>query len=227
MKVAILKSTLSRKNLMALTGLFLCFFLVIHLLGNLQLLLPPERAEGSFNYYSDLLSGNIFIMMISYVLYFSLIAHAVDALVITVKNKKAAAKYAYDDRKQVSKWYSRNMGVLGTILLIFLVIHFKDFWYLYKLGAVPNDKEGYKNLYVVVIHAFESWWYVLLYVVAMLALGYHLLHGFKSAVRTLGLYHPRYAAYVKIFGLIYSYAITIGFSIIPIYVHLTQFGLWN
>jgi succinate dehydrogenase / fumarate reductase cytochrome b subunit len=64
-------------------------------------------------------------------------------------------------------------------------------------------------------------------VVAMLALGYHLLHGFKSAVRTLGLYHPRYAAYVQIFGVVYSYAITIGFSIIPVYVHLTQFGLWN
>ncbi|SEA79344.1 succinate dehydrogenase cytochrome b subunit [Pedobacter hartonius] len=227
MKVAILKSTLSRKNLMALTGLFLCFFLVIHLLGNLQLLLPAERAEGSFNYYSDLLSGNIFIMMISYVLYFSLIAHAVDALVITLKNKKVAAKYVYDDRKQVSKWYSRNMGILGTILLIFLVLHFKDFWYLYKFGAVPVDKEGYKNLYVVVLYAFKSWWYVLLYVCAMLALGYHLLHGFKSAVRTLGLYHPRYASYVQIFGVIYSYAITIGFSVIPVYVHLTQYGLWN
>jgi succinate dehydrogenase / fumarate reductase cytochrome b subunit len=223
----ILSSTLSRKNLMALTGLFLCFFLVIHLLGNLQLLLPPARAEGSFNSYSHLLSGNIFIKLISYMLYFSLIAHAVDAMIITIKNKKAVSRYTYDDRKQVSKWYSRNMGILGTILLIFLVVHFKDFWYPYKFGTVPKDKEGYKNLYVVVIYAFRSWWYVLLYVVAMLALGYHLLHGFKSAVRTLGLYHPRYAAYVQIFGVVYSYAITIGFSIIPVYVHLTQFGLWN
>lgn len=212
---------------MALTGLFLCFFLVIHLLGNLQLLLPPERAEESFNYYSNLLSGNIFIMMISYVLYFSLIAHAIDALVITLKNRRTAAKYAYDDRKQASKWYSRNMGILGTLLLIFLVIHFKDFWYVYKFGVLPYDRNGNKDLYLIVVHAFKSWWYVLVYVCSMFALGFHLLHGFKSAVRTLGLYHPRYAAYIQTFGLIYSYAITIGFSIIPVYVHLIQFGLWN
>lgn len=221
----LLQSTLSRKNLMALTGLFLCFFLVIHLLGNLQLLLPKAEAHDSFNHYSSLLSGNIFIKIISYVLYFSLVAHALDAAVITWKNRKTAARYAYDDRKKVSKWYSRNMGILGTILLIFLVIHFKDFWYQYKFGTLPTDQQGDKDLYLIVVNAFESWWYVLLYVLSMLALGYHLLHGFKSAVRTLGLYHPGYAAFIGTFGKIYSYAITIGFTIIPIYVHLSQFGL--
>jgi succinate dehydrogenase / fumarate reductase cytochrome b subunit len=225
MKLSFLTSTLSRKNLMALTGLFLCFFLIIHLLGNLQLLLPKDTAADSFNHYSALLSGNIFIKAISYILYVSLIAHAIDAFVITVKNRKSAGKYAVDDRKKVSKWYSRNMGILGTILLVFLVIHFKDFWYVYKFGSLPVDNQGNKNLYVIVINAFASWWYVLLYVVSMLALGYHLLHGFKSAVRTLGLYHPRYAGYVQTFGVVYSYAITIGFSLIPIYVHLTHFGL--
>jgi len=227
MKLSFLKSTLSRKNLMALTGLFLCFFLVIHLLGNLQLLLPPEEAQLSFNYYSNLLSGNIFIIMISYVLYLSLIAHAADALVITYKNKKTAAKYIYDDRKQASKWYSRNMGVLGTILLVFLVIHFKDFWYIYKFGVLPYDRNGNKDLYVIVVNAFSTWWYIVIYVCAMFALGFHLLHGVKSAVRTLGLYHPRYAAYVKVIGTVYSYVITIGFSVIPVYVYIIQFGLCN
>ena len=225
MKLSFLTSTLSRKNLMALTGLFLCFFLLIHLLGNLQLLLPKERASEMFNWYSNLLSSNIFIMMISYVLYFCLIAHAADALIITIKNKKSTVKYAYDDRKQVSKWYSRNMGILGTLLLIFLVIHFKDFWYVYKFGTLPYDRYGNKDLYAIVVNAFKSWWYVLIYVFSMFALGYHLLHGFKSAVRTLGLYHPRYAGYVQIFGTFYSYALTIGFSVIPVYVHLIQFGL--
>jgi succinate dehydrogenase / fumarate reductase cytochrome b subunit len=225
MKLSFLTTTLSRKNLMALTGLFLCFFLLIHLLGNLQLLLPKERAQEMFNWYSALLSSNIFIMMISYVLYFCLVAHAVDALIVTIKNKKSTVKYAYDDRKQVSKWYSRNMGLLGTILLIFLVIHFKDFWYVYKFGTVPYDRNGNKDLYAIVVNAFYSWWYVLIYVCSMFALGYHLLHGFKSAVRTLGLYHPRYAAYVRVFGIFYSYFLTIGFSVIPVYVHLTHFGL--
>ena len=225
MKLSFLKTTLSRKNLMALSGLFLCFFLIIHLLGNLQLLLPANTAADSFNHYSALLSGNIFIKMISYILYVSLIAHAIDAMIITLKNRKAAGKYAFDKRKKVSKWYSRNMGILGTILLIFLVIHFKDFWYVYKFGALPLDAAGNKDLYTIVINAFSSWWYVLLYVLSMLALGFHLLHGFKSAVRTLGLYHPRYAGYVQVFGTVYSYVIAAAFSFIPIYVHLTHFGL--
>jgi succinate dehydrogenase / fumarate reductase cytochrome b subunit len=202
-----------------------CFFLVIHLLGNLQLLLPAAIAEGSFNHYSHLLSGNIFIKGVSYILYLSLIAHAVDALIISIKNRKTAGRYAYDNRRQNSKWYSRNMGILGTILLIFLVMHFADFWYVYKFGITALDKDGNKNLYVIVVHAFQSWWYVLLYVASMFALGYHLLHGFKSAVRTLGLYHPRYAAYVQTFGKVYSYSITIGFSIIPLYVYFTQSGI--
>ncbi|WP_219225262.1 succinate dehydrogenase cytochrome b subunit [Pedobacter antarcticus] len=225
MSVVLLESTLLRKNLMALTGLFLCFFLVIHLLGNLQLLLPATRASESFNSYSALLSGNIFIKVVSYILYFSLIAHAVDALVITIKNRKTAGKYAYDKRGSASKWYSRNMGILGSLLLIFLVIHFKDFWYVYKFESVPVDANGNKDLYAVVIYAFASWWYVLLYVLSMFALGYHLLHGFKSAVRTLGVYHPKYAGFVNSFGIIYSYAITFGFAVIPIYVHFTHFGL--
>jgi succinate dehydrogenase / fumarate reductase cytochrome b subunit len=205
---------------MSLTGLFLCFFLVIHLAGNLQLLLPEDQAQENFNNYSALLSGNIFIKIISYVLYLTLIAHAVDALFITIKNRKAASRYAYDQRKHASKWYSRSMGVLGSVLLIFLVIHFKDFWYVYKFGAIPYDQSGQKDLYRIVIGVFHSGWYVGFYVLSMFALGYHLLHGFKSAVRTLGLFHPVYAGYVHTFGMVYSYAITAGFSIIPIYIFL-------
>jgi succinate dehydrogenase / fumarate reductase cytochrome b subunit len=223
MNTSIVKSTLSRKNLMALTGLFLCFFLVIHLAGNLQLLLPKDKAAESFNNYSALLSGNIFIRIISYVLYFSLIAHALDALFITIKNRNTAPRYAYDQRKHSSKWYSRSMGVLGSILLIFLVIHFKDFWYVYKFGAIPYNHSGQKDLYRIVVGVFQSGWYVGFYVLSMFALGYHLLHGFKSAVRTLGLYHPVYAGYVNTFGKIYSYTITAGFCIIPVYIYFTQF----
>jgi len=208
---------------MALTGLLLCFFLVIHLLGNLQLLLPKDIVAERFNSYSALLSENIFIKVISYVLYVALIAHAIDGLIITFRNKKTGGKYAYDQRRKASKWYSRNMGVLGTILLIFLFIHFKDFWYIYKFGNLPYDAAGNKDLYRIVVNAFQSIWYVAGYTVAMFALGFHLLQGFKSACRTLGLYHPKFARYVGIFGKIYSYAITTGFTIIPMYIYICQF----
>src|SRR6202035_1827724 len=119
----LLRHTLTRKNLMALTGLFLCFFLVIHLFGNLQLLLPAESARWQFNFYSKLLSENIFIQLISYFLFASILAHAVYALLITRQNRRANGQgYAYDRRGAASKWYSRKMGLLGTVLLVFLVI---------------------------------------------------------------------------------------------------------
>jgi len=215
-------STLFRKYLMALTGLFLCFFLVIHLLGNLQLFLPAEQARNSFNGYSQLLSGNIFIKIISYVLYASIVIHSVDALVITVFNRKRAGNYEYDKRAVASKWYSRNMGILGTIILVFLVFHFKDFWYQYKFGTMPVDIAGNKDLYEIVIKAYEELWYVLFYVLAMFALGYHLLHGFYSAARTLGIYHPKYVSFIRIFGTWYSYIITLGFAAIPLYIYFTH-----
>lgn len=207
---------------MALTGLFLCFFLVIHLLGNLQLFLPAEEARSSFNSYSQLLSGNIFIKIISYVLYGSIVIHSVDALLITVFNRKKAGNYEYDKRAAASKWYSRNMGILGTIILVFLVFHFKDFWYQYKFGTMPMDSAGNKDLYEIVIKAYEDLWYVLFYVFAMFALGYHLLHGFYSAARTLGIYHPKYVSFIRVFGTWYSYIITLGFAAIPLYIYFTH-----
>ena len=210
---------------MATTGLFLCFFLVIHLLGNLQLLSPESVAREQFNWYSHLLSGNILIKLISYVLYLSLIGHAAYALLITRINLKAnGTKYVYDKRSQVSSWNSRNMGILGTIILIFLVIHFKDYWYQYKFGSLPVDVKGNKDLYTIVIRSFEQGWYVCIYEVSFVALGFHLLHGFFSASRTLGLYHPKYGKAIRWFGWIYSLSVTLGFMLIPIYIYYNQFS---
>jgi succinate dehydrogenase / fumarate reductase cytochrome b subunit len=219
----LLMHTLSRKNLMALTGLFLCFFLVIHLFGNLQLLLPAASARWQFNFYSKLLSENIFIALISYFLFASILAHAVYALLITRQNRRANGQgYAYDRRGVSSKWYSRNMGLLGTILLFFLVIHLRDFWYQLQFGHVPLDKDGQKDLYTLVVKVYQNGWYVLIYVLSMGALGYHLLHGFFSAARTLGFYNARYVQWVRIFGWIYSVGISAGFALIPVYIHFAR-----
>ncbi|MFC3560573.1 succinate dehydrogenase cytochrome b subunit [Pedobacter jamesrossensis] len=214
------QTTLTYKLVMAATGLFLCFFLVIHLLGNLQLLLPASAARTQFNWYSNLLSGNILIKIISYVLYLSLIGHAIYALLITRKNNTAnGSSYVYDKRARLSSWNSRNMGILGTIILIFLIIHFKDYWYVYKFGHLPLDAEGNKDLYSIVISSFRQGWYIVIYELSFIALGFHLLHGFFSASRTLGLYHPKYAWVVRALGWVYTLLITFGFMFIPIYIY--------
>ncbi|AJW63252.1 hypothetical protein VO54_01776 [Elizabethkingia miricola] len=214
-------NTLSRKMLMCLTGLFLGFFLLIHFLGNLQLFLPQEQAHLQFNAYSHFLSGNIVIKIVSLVLYTSIILHAIDGLVITIKNKKSGGTYQSDRRGRASKWYSRNMGILGTLILIFLVIHFQNFWYAYKFGSLPLDDKGNKDLYILVITVFKEWWYVVIYVISMIALCYHLIHGIYSAVRTLGLFHPKYVKWIKIAGVTYSVIISVGFALMPVYVFLT------
>ncbi|CAI9684509.1 hypothetical protein EAVNVH72_02719 [Elizabethkingia anophelis] len=206
---------------MCLTGLFLGFFLLIHFLGNLQLFLPQEQAHLQFNAYSHFLSGNIVIKIVSLVLYTSIILHAIDGLVITIKNKKSGGTYQSDRRGRASKWYSRNMGILGTLILIFLVIHFQNFWYVYKFGSLPLDDKGNKDLYILVVTVFKEWWYVVIYVISMIALCYHLIHGIYSAVRTLGLFHPKYVKWIKIAGITYSVIISVGFALMPVYVFLT------
>jgi len=194
---------------------------MIHFLGNLQLFLPKERAHLQFNAYSHFLSGNIIIEIVSYVLSASIILHAVDGLIITLKNKKSGANYQTDRRGRASKWYSRNMGLLGTFILIFLVIHFQNFWYVYKFGTIPLDENGNKDLYILVVTVFKEWWYVVIYVISMFALCYHLIHGIYSATRTLGLYHPKFIKWFKITGIAYSVIISAGFAMMPVYVFFT------
>src|ERR1700736_910041 len=112
----------------------------------------------------------------------SILVHAVYALLITIQNRRSnGRRYEYDRRSVSSKWYSRKMGLLGTIILLFLIIHLRDFWYHLQFGHVPLDKDGQKELYTLVVSIYQNVWYVLIYVLCMAALGYHLLHGFFSA----------------------------------------------
>jgi len=215
-------NTLSRKILMAVSGLFLCFFLLIHFLGNTQLFLATENAQQSFNAYSSFLTGNIFVKIVSYVLYLSILLHALYALIITIKNRQAGGNYVKDNRNRSSKWYSRNMGILGTIILIFIVLHFQNFWYVYKFGTVGLDPWGHKDLYTVVTEAFKQGWLVLVYVIAMIALAYHLIHGITSGIRTLGLFHPKFVHWINICAIAYSVIICLGFALMPIYIYFTH-----
>ncbi|RQO64153.1 succinate dehydrogenase [Pedobacter sp. KBW01] len=216
-------TSLQHKLWMSATGLFLCFFLVIHLLGNLQLFLDPGIAHEQFNWYSNLLAGNIIIKIISYILYTSIIGHTVYAILVTHKNTAASGtKYAYDKRGKASVWYSRNMGLLGTIIFLFLIIHMKDFWYQYKFTDLPLDAKGNKDLYTIVTKAYSELWYVLVYEIALIALGFHLLHGFFSAARTIGIFHPKYVRWIKVLGWVYTATITLGFMAMPVYVYLNS-----
>src|SRR5690606_6802881 len=218
-----IKNSITRKNLMALTGLFLSFFLIIHLAGNLQLLLPAEQAKLQYNSYSHFLGGNMIVIAISFVLYACILLHTLDAIYLAVKSRTAnGISYSRDRRGRASTWYSRHMMALGIIIFVFLVIHFKDFWYRYKFGTLPLDENGNRDLYTLVVVSFEQLWYVILYIISIIALGYHLLHGVFSAHRTIGLYHPVYNSMIKVLGIIFAVVITIGYIIIPVFIYLNH-----
>lgn len=125
-KTALLKSSIAKKYWMALTGLFLCLFLVGHLAGNLQLIFSDAL---HFNQYALFMTSNPAVKLLSYVTYISIIFHAVDGIMLTIQNKKARPiGYAKENASANSKFASRNMAVLGTLILVFIVTHMVNFW---------------------------------------------------------------------------------------------------
>jgi len=215
---ASLFSSLNGKKLvMALTGLFLITFLVVHLIGNLQLL--KADAGRSFNLYAEFMTTNPLVMLISYVLYAFILIHVIWSAILTSRNRAARGKVGYQMVRNSSHWTSRNMGILGTFIFIFIVIHMRDFWAVMHwggIGRVNYDGQEVKDLYSVVAQAFTRPWYVGLYVVSMLLLAFHLWHGFASAFQTLGLNHVKYNHAIKFIGRAFAIIVPAMFALIPI-----------
>lgn len=132
---ALLKSSIAKKYWMALTGLFLCTFLVGHLLGNLQLITKTgEEGRRAFNEYAYFMGHNIFIKVLSYLTYASILFHAIDGIALTLQNKKARpVNYAYTNPSANSSLPSRWMAVLGTLILVFIATHMANFWWKMKI----------------------------------------------------------------------------------------------
>ena len=122
---SILKSSIAKKYWMALTGLFLCLFLVGHLLGNLQLIFSTgEEGKRAFNEYAYFITHFLPIKILSYLTYISIIFHAVDGFILTIQNRRARPiKYAVNNPGPTSSTPARYMAVLGTLILVFLATH--------------------------------------------------------------------------------------------------------
>lgn len=223
-KKGLFKSSVSRKNMMAISGLFISFFLVIHLIGNLILIIPDSyfpiefwgnvaSVHDMYNAYSHFLVHFWPVSVIAWILYAFIILHIVDAILITLKNRKSKGdSYIVPDRAS-STWYARNMGILGTVLAGFIIIHMAQFWLKYKVLGTEED------LYNLVVATFKVGWFVILYVISIVAMGFHLIHGIESAHTSLGLYQKKLVRFVKVFALWFSVLLTILYAIIPIIIY--------
>lgn len=212
-----------RKNIMACTGLFLCLFLLIHLGANLLLLLPEDTARVAYNSYSTTLRESPLIQVVSIFLYLSILLHSFYAAVITWRNRQAKPeKYVANDSGANSNWASQNMGLLGTIILVFIVVHMANFWARIKLGVgaeVGVDAQGYVDVFDVTISLFKNVYYVVFYSLMMIPLGFHLYHGVNSAFQTLGLYHKEWLRRLAKASLVYTILVSVGFAIIPVVIY--------
>lgn len=223
-----LSSSIGKKVIMSLTGLFLIVFLAVHMVGNMQLL----KSDGgeAFNLYTVFMTTNPLIKTVSYLLYTFIVVHVVYAILLNRQNTAARPQnYAYSKSVGNSTWASRSMTFLGVMTLIFLVIHLKSFWYEMKFGAIDTvmiDGKEVKDLYSVVSAAFAQEWYVAIYVISMVFLGFHLSHGFQSAFQTLGLNHVKYTPIIKKLGVAFSIIVSFLFAIQPIYMYLKSLGVF-
>ncbi len=212
-----------RKIMIAVTGLFLCIFLIVHFSANCLLLLPEESARALYNAYSTFLRENPLIKLVAYALYLSIIVHVVFAIVITIRNWRAKPiKYAVNHKKENSSLASQNMGLIGFFILLFIVVHLVNFWARIKLGigeSVGLDNHGHEDVFEVAYSLFQNFYYVVFYALLMIPLGLHLHHGLKSAFKTLGFYHKSGLRLLSKMALIYALIISIGFGIIPFIVY--------
>ncbi len=216
-----LTSSIGQKLIMSLTGLFLIVFLLIHLLGNLQLLV--NDGGDSFNSYAYFMTHNPLIKTVSWGLYFFILLHAFLGLKIWFGNRTAkGSTYAVRSNAKVS-WASKNMALLGTLVLAFIFIHMGDFWFKMKFTDVLNSVAvsaldfEVKDLYTQVAYTFSNPLMVAAYLIGLATLAFHLWHGFQSAFQTLGLNHTKYTPLIKTLGKLYAVLIPLAYAIIPLY----------
>lgn len=222
-------SSIGQKTIMSLTGLFLMLFLIVHLIGNLQLL---KHDEGhAFNAYSYFMTHNPLIKIVSYTLYFFILLHAYKGITLWLSNRAARGNTRYAvQHSRGSERPARGMAWFGIIIFVFILIHLAQFWLQMKLGNVESvDVPAYKdhavyNLYKPVAEAYTNLGFVVFYVVSMVVIAFHLWHGFWSSFQTLGINHRRYNKVIKFVGMVYSVVVPFLFALIPVWMYLESCG---
>ena len=221
-------SSIGKKFILSLSGLFLIAFLCVHLALNLLLIF--DNSGELYNIGANFMVTNPVIKTIEPILAIGFILHIVLASILTLQNRGARPiKYARRNQGGNCEWSSRNMYILGAVILIFLAIHLYNFWWNIKFPSLGNtalthvtiDGEQMENTYALVAGLFnESIVYCLLYIVGGVFLGLHLTHGFWSAFQSIGFCNQIWRKRLECLAKIFAFIVAVGFSIIPLYFML-------
>ncbi len=214
----LIKSSIARKVVMALSGLFLVIFLVLHVTINLASVISPDF----FNEASHFMGYNPIVQFsMQPILIAGVIIHFIMGFVLEIQNKRARGiNYVKFKGSANASWVSRNMIYSGLVILAFLGLHFYDFWihemnYKY-VAALPEDSTRY---YAETVEKFEPMWRTVLYVVSFVLLALHLWHGFASSLQSMGV-NNKYTPGIKKFTKLFAVVVPLAFVFIAIYHHL-------
>ena len=186
----------------------------------------------TFNHWGNFLGTNLIVKVMEYGLFAGLILHIIQGLILWAQNRKARPiKYAVQKYRE-GKWYSRSMGLLGTLILLFLILHLYHFWVPSRFGgsigihtlqettlANYNNQEVH-NLYAEMKIIFQYPIVIIIYVLGVIALAWHLLHGFQSAFQTFGISHKKYIPIINGVGIFYTILICGLFALMPVAIYL-------
>ncbi len=207
-------SSVGKKLVMSLTGIFLILFLIVHV--GLNACIWAMDGGEMFNKGAHFMGSNVVPRILEVGLFAGLLLHIIQGFMLEFQNRsKRKQGYAVAMGSKGSKWYSRSMGILGSLILIFLVVHISDFWF-------PNrSNQGFLlgeeiNLYDKMQVTFQELWVVILYIVGCISLAWHLLHGFQSAFRTLGVSNKKYLALLNATGVGFSIIVPFTFAMMPV-----------
>ncbi len=208
-----LNSSIGKKFVMAVTGICLILFLIVHLAGNLTLFAGAE----AFNAYVHTLEPfKPIIRVIEVILALVFVFHIVNGVRLWIANRQARPeRYAVNAASKNSSYFSRTMLSTGSIVFIFLILHLSSFWATFNFQGHPETGEF--EFFEIVVYFFSMPWYAVFYIIAMVLLGFHLNHGFQSAFQTFGWNNSKYFPVIEKIGQIYSVVMAVGFGSMPVY----------
>jgi succinate dehydrogenase / fumarate reductase cytochrome b subunit len=223
-------SAVGRKIVMALTGLFLISFLIVHVglnscIFNDLSFFNPQDNGSMFNRAAYFMGNSLIIRIMEIGLFAGFILHIIQGYAVELKNRKMRKQgYKVGLGNRGSTWMSRSMAVLGTLIFLYLVMHVSQFWIPSRITQnVPqetyNGKEMH-NMFLLMYDTFQQGWVVILYLIGVASLCFHLLHGFHAAFRSMGVHNKKYLSLLKGLGYGFSVIVCLLFALMPISMYL-------
>ena len=218
----IFNSSIGKKLMMSLAGLFLIIFLLVHLGINLLIIIFDDPMV--YNKAAHFMGTNVLIKIFEIVLFGGILLHVIYALILQIQNWIARPDRYNKTNYSNTSFFSKFMIHTAVITLVFLAIHFADFYFKAKFGhseTILVDGVLYHDFATEIVDKFKMLPFVVFYIAAFVFLGFHLVHGFQSAFKTLGFENRRFTPVIQALAIVYSAVVVGGYSIIPLMIYFS------